>query len=520
MKKYSSVILLIILLCIAFLLRSRMFLHGDFYFLPDQGRDMQLAKSIAIDHKLALIGGHAGLGGLFHGPLWWYMIVPFFLLSHGNPFFSLVPLYLLVSFGIIIAGFFIGRKLYGNFAGFLIALLITFSGEFISTISFTSNSQVMPLIFLFYLFTIILFLRGKDKAIIFSLLCIGIGMHFESAFAIFLFPLTLFAFLFKRHIPRIKSLFIGMGLFMLSIINFVFFDLRHQFLMTHAVLNLLAGHVKPDKANSMYANIFFRIHDRVWWFFSTFRAAIYTENSLLILLLIIIFIAAALFVFRSYLRVEMQTEDNESIFLLLFIALMYILYIFYPLPLQVHYIQSLDIAVIFLLALAIRKISTSRIGIGVIVLFLFFNMYPAINWLFQNYIINQKYVAGSEGSYTNQLNAAQYVFKDAGGKAFGYFVYDAPIVTYGIDYLLWWQGSTKYHYIPESKKLLLTYLVMFPAPVGDIHAHDFWKKYVVRTTGTVVSEKTLPGNIIIQKLTVGANEFPADPNYYQNLIFR
>jgi len=70
-----------------------MLLNGDFYYLLDQSRDMLLAQSIVIDHKLTLIGARTGLGGLFHGALWIYMITPFFMLAKGNPFLRL-PLFL------------------------------------------------------------------------------------------------------------------------------------------------------------------------------------------------------------------------------------------------------------------------------------------------------------------------------------------------------------------------------------------------------------------------------------------
>src|SRR5260221_2088975 len=119
MSNKITYLLLFILLVIAFFLRSPMFLHGDFYLLPDQGRDLELVKSIVADHKMTLIGGHAGFGGLFHGPLWLYMMAPFFVLSGGNPYWTLIPLYLTISLGLIVGGYFIVSNLYGKIAGIL-----------------------------------------------------------------------------------------------------------------------------------------------------------------------------------------------------------------------------------------------------------------------------------------------------------------------------------------------------------------------------------------------------------------
>jgi len=76
-KKLLVPALFIVLLLFGFLLRSKMLLNGDFYYLLDQSRDMLLAQALFIDHKLTLIGARTGLGGLFHGALWIYMITRF-----------------------------------------------------------------------------------------------------------------------------------------------------------------------------------------------------------------------------------------------------------------------------------------------------------------------------------------------------------------------------------------------------------------------------------------------------------
>lgn len=468
---------------------------------------------------MTLIGGHAGFGGLFHGPLWLYMMAPFFLLSGGNPFWSLIPLYLLISLGLIMGGFFILSYLYGKTAGILFAAMMTFSSVFINTISFTSNSQVMPLIFLIYLFTIIKFLRGKDVWLIPNILLIGIGMHFESAFAIMLFPITVSAILYRRNLPSVKLVVIGLALFLVSISNFLIFDLRHQFLMTHAFLSLITGHVSHTKSDLVYAGLVGRLHDRIFWFSQTFTSVLSDPGNRLVLLFFIFVLAGSLALLVKT-KGKQTNENKEMIFLLIAIVVSFVLYMFFPLGLQEHYIQSLFVAAVIILVLAMRSVSMSKIGSIIVILFLLCNILPGIVRFWQIISNRTPYISSSEGTYINQLHAVDSVFNDAKGKPFGYFVYDAPIVTYSMDYLMWWRGKTKYHYIPVSQKLPLTYLVLLPAPTGDIHAHDFWKKYTVRTNGRVLEEKTIAGNIEIQKLAVDPKEQAANSNYYMNVIFR
>src|SRR5579872_3052982 len=81
----SIAVIFLLVLTLAFFLSSRMILAGDFWFTPDQARDLLLAKGIVINHKPILIGARSGIEGVFHGPLWIYMISMPFALFHGNP---------------------------------------------------------------------------------------------------------------------------------------------------------------------------------------------------------------------------------------------------------------------------------------------------------------------------------------------------------------------------------------------------------------------------------------------------
>lgn len=522
--KYYPIVVLACLILIAFLLRARMYLYGDFYLLPDQGRDLQLVKQIIVEHKLPLIGGHAGFGGLFHGPLWIYMILPFFLLSGGNPLLSLIPVYLLVSLGIVCLSYFVGYKLYGKTAGFLFSFVTTFSDTLITTNAFTSNSQVMPLIFIIYLYCIILYLRGKTWYITMSIFLIGLGIHFESAFAIVLIPITILSLFLAKKRASIKQIGFGVISFFIAISNFLLFDLRHGFNMTRSLLVLVTGKIPSSEASYKYANIGYRMYDRFDWFVGLFKSLFFQDTSLVYISYSAVIIGMGIVIFRIIKSKKHKfTEFNkEYIFLLLILFVAYIFYVLYPLELMAHYIQSLVIIVmlLFVLSLVIIKNTWRLIGIIFICFYVLLQLQPAIQWLSASYIYASSYNPQSNGSYINQLRAVDYVYKDANKNPFGYFVYDTPIVTYGMDYLMWWRGKTKYNYTPESKKLPITYLIMSPPNSGDEGAHTYWMKNVVRTNGKVLSTKIVQGSIKILKLSIPPDDPQPDPNYYINLTFR
>src|SRR5258708_2625696 len=73
-----------LLSCLAYLALRLWNIQNSLYFIYDQGRDaVKLAELLR--GQITLIGPTTGISGLFLGPLWYYINVPGFLLTHGNP---------------------------------------------------------------------------------------------------------------------------------------------------------------------------------------------------------------------------------------------------------------------------------------------------------------------------------------------------------------------------------------------------------------------------------------------------
>jgi hypothetical protein len=172
-------------------------------------------------------------------------------------------LYLGVSLGIILEAFFIGKKLYGIYTGFFFAFVLTISHFFVNTIYFTSNAQVMPLVFLPYLYCVVQYLRGKNAYLIGIFFLMGIGINFEAAFAITLIPLTIMAMIFRKVLPSKKLLLLSSIAFVIPVSTYIIFDLRHHFLMTKSILTLVTGKYTLSASDAGLNNIAFRFHDRI-----------------------------------------------------------------------------------------------------------------------------------------------------------------------------------------------------------------------------------------------------------------
>ena len=80
-------------------------------------------KGIIYEHHLTLIGPYTSLGGVFQGPLWYYLLsIPTFLLR-GDPWGAVV-LMLMISLATTVIAFFFMNKFFGFAAGIITFLLI------------------------------------------------------------------------------------------------------------------------------------------------------------------------------------------------------------------------------------------------------------------------------------------------------------------------------------------------------------------------------------------------------------
>lgn len=513
-----NLLLLFSIVLIAFLLRSKQYLLGDFNYNLDQSRDLLLVKEIIENHKLTLIGGRSGFGGIFHGPLWLYIVTPFFILAKGNPFFTLVPLYIIFDVSLIVLGYYLISKLFNKTTGLLFSSFLAISRSLIESSSNFSNSNIMPLIFLIYLFFAIKFLRGNNYWFIALLFVSGIGFQFQSAFAIFLLPLTLILILLRKKFPNLKIFFLG-GLAMItSMATFIVFDIRHKFLMTKSALKIVTGDTPPMAGYKEFASISYRIVDRLIGFINYFFRPLFSPNLSQKIFVTIILICFVVLIVKIKSKVKFLFK-REILLLLLIPSLYFIIYIAYPYPLWSHYTNPLTISSCLLLSLVIYKLFELKlkyISIG-LKIFLVILLFPVFVFLYKDY-----FTLSSISDYKKQLSVARYIFDDANNKSFGYLIYDHGQLTYNMDYLMWWLAKDVYHVPLINNKQPITYLIIYSPPIFAKNAPKYWKTDVIKTKGTVIGKKSFTKDITVEKIQIDnvEKEDPVDPNYFQNLIFR
>ena len=486
-KKQS--LLLFIILLIGLYLRLPGVLENYFAFTYDVGRDMLALWNIVHTHKLLLIGFTTGLPGVFYGPWWYYLLLPFYVLSFGNPQGVAVTM-VLVGVTTIFLGFFLGKKIGGYFLGFSLASLLAASPVLVGMSSQIWNPYISP-IFLVLTLLILrkIYSEEKPKARYYFTLgfLIALIIDLEIVFGLLLAVGLILALLIvknkKIQLKSIVSFCIG------AVVIFsprIIFEIRHHFLMTTSFVKFLATNDSPKSSNLIWT-----FQNRFNMLFNQFNSTITLENKFLgVIVVLFIFITIVIF-YKKASKISQEFINTSLIILLTFlIGLTFFHHDIWP-----HYLVGLPVFYLLLLCLAISLIAQKTKnyiipGLIVVVIFLI-NLNPIS-------IVNnmgKPLWIGDASVYRNQLAVIDYIYQQSGGKNFKYVVYTPPVYDYTYQYLFKWYGPNKYHYAPSDSSHL-AYFILEPDSQYPFRLTDWLKQR--EKDGKIIKTEKFKSGIIVQ----------------------
>lgn len=219
--------------------------RGDLIYHTDIARDFLILDEMVSQKKLSLIGARTSLPGVFHGPAWYYLNLPVFFLSHGNPVAS-AWFWLVLTLAALASVYFLSRQI---FASQEVALLgTTFLATHLLGYSAALGQQSGALFLSFvYLFCLWLYLRQhRPWQLVLSLFVVGLIIQFQMAFGVPILLVTgLYLLIDIIRQRRFSHLFCFAAL-LLPLSTFVVFDLRHDFLQLRAVFAYFQQPANPD----------------------------------------------------------------------------------------------------------------------------------------------------------------------------------------------------------------------------------------------------------------------------------
>ncbi|MCX6724843.1 MAG: glycosyltransferase family 39 protein, partial [Candidatus Shapirobacteria bacterium] len=423
--KLAYLLLLLILIGSAF---WRLYRVGDLLgFYYDQGRDALKVNEILTFKDFPAIGPTTGIAGLFLGPLWYYLLVPFYFLGKGNPavaasfiaFFDVGTVFLLYWFG---------REFYDRKIGLLGAFFWGFSYYLIRSARWFSNPSPLPFFTILLLYGLVkFFLKKEDKYLILISICLAVSLQLEMASAVFFIPsIALMCLIFRPKIKNKKSLFWAVGIFIAFLIPQILFEIKNKFLMTRNFFSFSKGGINTDNAKTWALPTGQFIKERTLAYFNILFSKLETNPKIgakFLVWLWLIFVA-----FATWLSIKgKDKKDKTNLILVIFLFLpLFFLFFFagnYG-RLYDYYLTGFFPAFILLFALFAGFFLRKRLFSGGTsyaywpILALIIVWFLSGNILFiKNYLS-----AGVDGpthiTLGNQLQSVDWIYKDAGQEKF------------------------------------------------------------------------------------------------------
>ncbi len=497
MRKLFLLVASISIILLTLFPRSVEVIAHNYLFGFDQGREYLAAKGIVIDHKFILIGtelgaGDAGISGIFHGPIYYYLLTIPFILFHGDPYGGTVMMFL---FGLatVIFSFFLGKKLFAIWGGLLVAFLVAVSPPLISQSRFIWSPNPPSFFILLTFYFVYQFLKEKRFFFLFLAAFFSAFVYnFEFAIAIPM-CLTLFTFSLFQGRKNIKSVVILLAGYFVGFLPMILFESRHKFMALHGVISYLFSHNTTHTAHK--ENFFFFIAQH-WGTFLSNLADTFPKRGLLPEWMLAGFLVLGVVYF---LRKETNTYLKHFFaYLLLLFPINFIVFSFLRNTVYPYYLTDLTFAYILLFSYIMwsafqqRNIwvqSLTGLYIGALLITAVLNTVSTSIYDYSDF--------GGIAKIKGLEQVMDYIYTDAHGKPFGLLIFAPPIYTYQYDYMAWWYSERKYHYKPYSEKKGTVYLLIEPDPYKP-WSYKGWLETVIKT-GDVVSTTTLPSGFIVQK---------------------
>ncbi len=424
--KISSILpyLFPFLMVLLFLLPRSYHLFSDLLFHRDQGLHSLSIWQIWHEGKFSLLGHPSDVDGLFHAPIYYWLMLPAYALSGGDP--AVASLFQIGLEALSLPFLFIAlKRLFNSKTAHLTLILYTFSYGLICYSRWLVN--VTPILALTnFLLFFLSFKKQNQKTLFVSALLVGVITQCNAAIGVFRFPFLLWLYLRPFKFSKLIVLFFA---FLLPAFPLLVFELRHDFVLSNALFGFSAGGQGlglPFKTLISNSGIFF------------------TEMSHLISYP---FFWPAIIVFLLGLFQVRRLEHRNFIYAYLFIPFISLAF-FQRGAISFFFVSlfSLSLAVI---AYFISSLSRPLMAI-IIFSFICLNV-SGLPLIYQP--TNALIPIGNANIITLQdrKNIIDWMYIQSDGDPFSVWFYTIPYFQEEVwDYMFLWYGQEQYGYLPEK----------------------------------------------------------------------
>jgi hypothetical protein len=233
LSKRTNILLLVILLAGLFFRTYKapeLFLYGH-----DQDLAGWFVRDVVFNKHLRLIGQETSTKGIFIGPIYYYLLVPFYALTNFDPIGGIILITLLGVFTIW-SVYFVFNRVFGNKEGLVASFIYAIS--FYAIFNDREVVPTMPVITwsIWFLYALDLILKKKYKAgFLVSGILIGLIWHLNFALVLVI-PLLPTALYLSKGKPMLKDFVYGAGFLIALSTPLILFELKHGYPQIHALI--------------------------------------------------------------------------------------------------------------------------------------------------------------------------------------------------------------------------------------------------------------------------------------------
>ncbi len=456
--------LILILVIVNVLLSFWWLIHGDIHYDIDVSRDFLVIEDIIYKSHLTLLGPRSGaIAGIFHGPLWFYINVPAFVIGQGNPII-IGWFWVILSIINLFIVFAVTKKIFNPTIAILTVLLLSANSIINPSVGLKNFYNPYGAVFFSPIFFYCLYTYLKNhnvKYILLALLINGFIVQFEIAFGIPILILTAGLFFYVTFKHKLIKQLISLLILLIPFSTYIIFEYKHNFLQTRAGINYLTNNSLHSVIDTGF------LLGRLRSAFLDCFAMLAQDSFYLSLFYAVFFFLIFFFIFK---KASNNHKLAYKLFLYLYIGF-WVVSLFYKGGTGNYSWPFLSLIIILLCSFMINL--PKKIFFIFFVPILIYNMVIGLRYIES---FNTDVTHRGVNSWAYNLQVAENVYSSAKGD-FGYFIFTPDRFGYQLRYAMDFAGK-KY---PQKKsysfiKKPLTYLIITDSPKdrSDISSFD-WK---------------------------------------------
>jgi 4-amino-4-deoxy-L-arabinose transferase-like glycosyltransferase len=337
-----------------------------FLYAHDNDLAGWIVKDIIVDHHLRLIGQETSAKGIFIGPLFYYSLIPFYLITGMDPIGSRIYS-LIIGLAAICSLYFVVDVFYGRRPAGIASLIYAVSFLISQTEREVVPTTTVMLWSIWFYYSVNLIFRAKKSGLDLAAFLLGLVWHINLAL-ILLSPLVILGVFINHKKFLFKDYFKPIAILIIMSLPLFIFEIRHNFLQTKSLI----GTVFENSAVSGTPAVAFsdKVSHVVSFAFKNATRIFFVPEFNFPENIIPVFLTIMLLV----LIITRKIPGYTLTIFILWMGLYILFFTLHPINLSEYYLNGMNIFWLIISAVFLGKIMPKFVSAAVLCFLIFYNL--------------------------------------------------------------------------------------------------------------------------------------------------